>query len=583
MKKLLVVALGVAFIANSASDVEANPLMGGFATFTLNQVVALVSQKAAERDGIPESDPRIEATHRAMSLVATEHTESTLGERMLMAAGAPTWFGLATTLIGAQLGELVAGKIGKTEVSISAMGDGTLELTRKVDIPIPPHLKPYEPPAYKATHINVKNDPWDAMAAAGANVYRESSCKAGAPCAKYPPEPELSGNLGGWYRISGDGLRALVLNRADVEKFFLVYFETKLKNDGETFRNLRVRIVDEYDADGQLHNTHSFRSHETEQCKTVFGSELDLTAPNCPEAAKSAPDPFKWPTCTRTVTTETCEWVRSPEKNTFFDDLNVSQWRPEPLDPTEYGPQERRETFKSLDESFDSLSKDVLDLPLNPKFVADVANALAAIASQRSDYKGVPYRMTAPITPQEVKAWMDEKSRDAVPRLVDVFSRPTPDYERVVPIQVQIRPDRVWPDGRRDPDPRVRPDDRGKDRERPGDPLSRDVNVVNTPGVNVINPVLVDAGPAPDVGAPGLESPPTPNAILSPILGLLPDFKSWRTPSHTATCPRPVFDVFQTRIRMDAMCDIAERHRKTIRTVMLAVFVLIALTILLAA
>lgn len=138
MKKFLIVAIGFAFIANSTSDVEANPLMGGFSTFALNQVVALISQKAAERDGIPASDPRIEATHRAMSLVATEHTESTLGERMLMAAGAPTWFGLATTLIGAQLGELVAGKIGKSEVSISAMGDGTLELTRKVDIPIPP-------------------------------------------------------------------------------------------------------------------------------------------------------------------------------------------------------------------------------------------------------------------------------------------------------------------------------------------------------------------------------------------------------------------------------------------------------------
>jgi len=583
MKKLLLVALGFAFIVNSASDVEANPLMGGFTTFTLNQVVALVTQKAAERDGIPANDPRIEATHRAMSLVATEHAESTLGERMLLAAGGPTWFGLATTLLGAQLGELVAGKIGKLDVSISATGNGALELISKFDKPIPDDRKPYEPPPYKASHVKASSDPWAAMAAAGANVYRDSDCMTGMPCAAYPPMPKVSGKRDGWHLISGDGLKAMVLNRSDVTKFFLAYFEAKLKNDGEEIRNLRVRLVDERNADGEVVRTTSYRSHETEQCKRVVDTEVNLSLPNCPEAAKSAPDPRKWSACTRSIARDVCTWERGPETDTFFDRLSVWRWPLEPLEPNEYGPQETRDAFGSLDESLKSLSKQVMELPLSPTFVADVANALAAIASQRSDYKGVPYRMTAPITPQEVKAWMDEKGRDAVPRLVDVFSRPAAEHERIVPIHVQIRPDRVLPDNRRDPDPRARPDERDRDRERPTNPTSSDVNVVNTPGVNVINPVRVDAGPAPDAGAPSLDSPPTPNAILAPILNLLPDFKSWRTPSHTATCPRPVFDVFQTRIKMDAMCDIAERHRKTIRTVMLAVFVLIALTILLAA
>lgn len=105
----------------------------------------------------------------------------------------------------------------------------------------------------------------------------------------------------------------------------------------------------------------------------------------------------------------------------------------------------------------------------------------------------------------------------------------------------------------------------------------------NRPSVQVTNAVRIDPGAVPTIAEPSLDSPPTPNAILAPILSLLPDFKGWRTPSHAATCPHPVFDVFPTRIRMDAMCDIAERHRKTIRTVMLAVFVLIAPTILLAA
>ncbi|VVE37076.1 hypothetical protein PCO31111_03963 [Pandoraea communis] len=582
MKRLLIVALGFAFVVNAGSDVRANPLAGAFSTLVMNQVVALVTQKAAQRDGISPDDARLNATYKAMERVATEHAETSLSERMFIAAGAPTWFGLATTLLGAQLGEIVVGKMGNTDVTVSSLPAGAIQVKRTIDIPNPDPPKPYVPPPYPPIGAVATEGPWEAMSIAGARIYRDSSCRKDEVCAKFPKEPWSSINaLHGWYWSRRDDMTVIARSRPQLEEYFRIFMAAKLRINGITARNVRVRIADELNADGVPVRVKAYRSYEYEKCEQAQKTVLDLTKSGCPDDAKNSPNAIEWPACTNKVTEDVCTWQAAPERDGFADGLWPQYIFPDESETGRYGPQERVRTYNSLDEAYAGLSDKEKELSVSPKLVADVANALAHKASQQKDYRGVPYRLTSPITPQDVKEWVEEKGRESLPRLIDVFSRPTPAYERVVPIHVTITPDRRLPESRVITDGGGKPTEGDRDNTKDGQ--SRDVNVVNTPSVQVTNPIRIDAGPAPVVAAPSLESPPTPGAILAPILNLLPDFKGWRTPSHAATCPRPVFDVFQTRIRMDAMCDIAERHRKTIRTVMLAVFVLIALTILLAA
>ncbi|VVE20471.1 hypothetical protein [Pandoraea cepalis] len=582
MKKLLIVALGFAFVISIADEVRAIPLTAAYSTLVMNQAVALVTQKAVQRDGISPDDERLNATYKAMERVATERAETSLAERMFIGAGAPTWFGLSAMLLGAQIGEIVGGKIGNMDVTITASSTNAIEVKRRVDVPIPDHLKPYIPPQYPPVSVVATEGPWEAMAAAGARIYRDSSCMAGEPCAKFPKEPWSSlSRLIDWYWSSSSRMTVIAHSREQLEEYLRIFMEAKLRVGGITARNVRVRIADELNADGVPVRLEAYRSYEFEECKETKKTVLDISKAECPDVVKKSPNAIEWPACTKEVTEEVCTWQNAPEKDGFVDGLSPDRIRPDELDMSGYGVQERKRTYSSLDEAYAGLSDEEKRLDVNPKLVADVANALAYKASQQKDYRGVPYRLTSPITPEDVKQWVEEKGRGSLPQLIDVFSRPAPAYERVVPIHVTITPDRTWPDSRVTTG--GRDGDRGRDRDKTKDGQSSDVNVVNTPSVQVTNPVRIDPGSVPAIGEPSLDSPPTPNAILSPILSLLPDFKRWRTPSHSATCPRPVFNVFQTRVSMDAMCDIAERHRKTIRTVMLAVFVLIALTILLAA
>ncbi|SNU87004.1 hypothetical protein [Pandoraea sputorum] len=581
MKRLLFIALCLSLVTSSTNDAYANPLARAFTTFVINQVVALVTQKTIQRDGVKPDDPRIEETQKAMSLVATEHARLSLNERYLMAANGPTWFGLAAVLLGEQLGELAVGKIGDTDITISALPSGEIEAKSERYVPIPDDLKPYVPPRYPRHTVGRSDSPWDAIAAMGGQVYRQSQCRQGWVCAHFPPVPwdDVWGPQG-WYAADKDGVIVLGRSLAQIKSYIQAYVEEGFKLANVKARNLRIRIEEEFRVSGESAGFETSGTYEKETCEIKKEKVIDVTLPGCP--AENVASAAHWSgKCTKEIEKEICTWKSVEASGFSLGAPFVNHKVVPPFNKDNYGRQVRHRTFDSLDKAYDALSDDELKLELAPKFVADVTNSLFAKASQLEGYRGVPHRMTSPITPQDVKAWSDEKGRGAMPAVVDVFSRPLGDYERVVPINVLIVPDRRRPEDRPDPNDRNRPVD--PDRERPRDPLSKDVNVVNTPGVHVVNPVQVDAGQASAIGEPSLESPPTPSAILSPILNLLPDFKKWKTPRHTATCPKPVFDVFDKRITMDAMCEIAERHRKTIHMVMLAVFALIALTILLAA
>ncbi|WP_242560045.1 MULTISPECIES: hypothetical protein [Pandoraea] len=561
MKKLLLAAVCFAFVARSTSDAQANPLARAFTTFVINQVVALVTQKAVQQDGVKAEDPRLLATQRAMSMVATDYVELGSNGRFMMAANGPTWLSLASVLLGAHLGEIASAKIGKKDVTVSATASGEIVVKREWIEPPPRVIVPAYPGAGMDT---AGTNPWVAMAALGAQVYRESSCNE-PECAPFPvlgrdPAPYPEGLFFDWFRIYKGSLKAYARGLENVKAYLLAYAETRLRNYKLKVRNLRIEVVS---------SKITYLTSEDFAFKAYYEFE------RCKKVSEKQPDG-------KSHLIEKCSWLDGASEGPLVS----FPWVERRVLDTASRKRRDDSVFDSLDDAFRGLSDEEKALELNPTFVANIANSLASKASQRKDYAGVPHSMTSPIRPDDVKTLTDENGKKVTARLADAFSRPMDVSQRFVPVYVTVVPNQPWPGTRTWPDGRPDPRDRrpyDPDSELPPDLQSRDVNVVNTPGVHVVNAVQIDVGPAPNTGEPTLETPPTPSAILSPILSLLPDFKQWRTPSRTAACPRPVFDVFQTRISMDAMCDIAERHRKSIHAAMLAVFLLIAVTVLLAA
>jgi len=120
----------------------------------------------------------------------------------------------------------------------------------------------------------------------------------------------------------------------------------------------------------------------------------------------------------------------------------------------------------------------------------------------------------------------------------------------------------------------------------PSNPTSttQDTSVATSPSTNAAsaNP-LENLGPDPGIGSPTLETTPTAQQILAPILGLMADFRSFVVPAHESTCPKPTFQLFGKSIVMDAHCNIAEQQRAALYAVMAAVWLLAGALIVLRA
>jgi hypothetical protein len=93
----------------------------------------------------------------------------------------------------------------------------------------------------------------------------------------------------------------------------------------------------------------------------------------------------------------------------------------------------------------------------------------------------------------------------------------------------------------------------------------------------------IDLGDDPNTPAPTMEDTPTAEAILSPILNLMPDLKSFEVPAHAGECPKPSFSVFDHEYRWEAHCTLMDQNRALIEAAMMLVWALAALFIVLRA
>jgi hypothetical protein len=217
---------------------------------------------------------------------------------------------------------------------------------------------------------------------------------------------------------------------------------------------------------------------------------------------------------------------------------------------------------QNLNDAYPLLSAAAKSEAVNPQVVAQIADAAWRNAAAQPGYQGQPYTVSNPVTEQDVTTWTQAHPNDVTK--VDDLLRPATNattYPDGVPMAVSLTytPPANTP------------------------ATSNDVNVINTPNVNVVNTVKVDFGTDPGVADPALESTPTGSQILQPLTSLFPELRSFQTPQHSSACPKPVFEVFGKSIVMDSQCTIAEQHRGALAAVMAAVWLLVGLFILLSA
>lgn len=220
--------------------------------------------------------------------------------------------------------------------------------------------------------------------------------------------------------------------------------------------------------------------------------------------------------------------------------------------------------YTSLDAAATALANDSSTKAVNVSqtLLANIANKAWQQAAAQPSYAGEPYPTANPLTTVDAFRWT-QANPTASPTIDDLL-RPATNAQ-VYPDGVPISPTVVY--------------------TAPTTPTTgnQNVSVINTPNVNVINKVNVDFGTDPGIADPTLESAPTGTQILQPLTSLFPELRSFQTPQHVGTCPKPIFEVFGKSIVMDSQCTIAEQHRGTLAAVMMAVWMLVGLFILLSA
>lgn len=220
----------------------------------------------------------------------------------------------------------------------------------------------------------------------------------------------------------------------------------------------------------------------------------------------------------------------------------------------------------NLDSVAGAITPDMKAAKLDPMTLARLTDQAWQRAAAQPGYDGLPYSMTQPVSYTDAQTWLQENPT-ANPTIGDLLTPGNNPGTQAVPISPTVTPETGA-----NPNPGT----------NPGTGLT-DVNVVNTPNVNIVNKVQLDLGTAPTVGTPTLETTPTARSILDPLLNLLPDLKGFTTPQHTEECPRPSVEVLSWHLTFDSHCQLAESTRETLYQVMMACWALAAVMIILMA
>lgn len=197
--------------------------------------------------------------------------------------------------------------------------------------------------------------------------------------------------------------------------------------------------------------------------------------------------------------------------------------------------------------------------PLNPAIVAALADQAWKNAAAQPGYDGLPYVASNPITASDAAKWQ-QANPQSWPSVND-FVKPQPSPTGGTSASPYVLPNTATPVSSYNP--------ATQSQSTSTNPASS-----NT---------LQNLGPDPGIGSPSLEATPTAQSILAPILGLLPDLRSFSAPSQSGVCPKPTIDLWNKHLVLDGHCALLDNNAGAIQAVMALVWVLIAMFIILAA
>lgn len=366
---------------------------------------------------------------------------------------------------------------------------------------------------------------WDQAVAAGIGVYHTAQCAANADCARFPASVTGQKN---YSMDNGAGYEVVASGTYQVQTFRTLQLQAAGGADACTANPACTSYAD---------GTMVFNNWNADGTSATLWESLTVETQTYDSQSQS----FQW--VPSTVTQKLAGWNISPA-----------------MFPA---------SGSSLDSVYQNLQSAPLKDPLDASTLANITNATWQKAASQAGYTGLPYSPTQPVSFMDVAPWLADNPTLA-PTVGDLLSPASDPGSATVPISPTVQPGQAsQPNGNPNGDP--------------GTGAGTNVNVVNTPNVNIVNKVSVDLGADPNIGSPGLESTPTISMILQPILSLLSDLKSWAVPAHTAQCPEPEIDLFGKTFKMTAQCDLAEQNRMTISSLSVAAFAVAALFIVLGA
>lgn len=215
-------------------------------------------------------------------------------------------------------------------------------------------------------------------------------------------------------------------------------------------------------------------------------------------------------------------------------------------------------TSATLQSSINNIPSEDLSKQLNPTVLAALVNQAWMNAASQSGYSGVPYSYTDPVTVSDVQTW--QSANPSTYPTVSQFVAPQPAPSGGTAATPFSLPTSETPVAQVDP--------------------ATQTQTGTNPAAS--NP-LANLGIDPGIGAPNLETTPTAQSILSPLLNLMPSLKNFTVPTHTAECPKPTIPFFGKSTVMDAHCTLLEGVRNTLYAVMAFVWVAAAMFIVLRA
>lgn len=212
---------------------------------------------------------------------------------------------------------------------------------------------------------------------------------------------------------------------------------------------------------------------------------------------------------------------------------------------------------KAVSDAIASMSATDKAKPANPALLAAIANAAMQKAASLEGYSGLPHDPSDPITAEDAAAWQSQNPSNW-PTVGDLLSPQPAPVGGTASSPFQL-PNSQTPIGSTNP------------------------SAPPNTGTNPSTQPLINLGVDPGIGAPGLENVPTAQAILVPVLNMLPSFRSFVVPSHSSTCPTASIRLFEQQLLLDRHCVLAESARPTLFAVMAFVWLFAAVLIILDA